>query len=193
VIRHRLVVTTCAAISLFALPGCTAMQELAALRTLTFAFASVSDVKLAGIPLDASSSYSRLSVADVARLGTAMATKQLPIELVAHVDATNPSENKVGARLVEMDWTLFIEDRRTLAGSLGNPVVIAPGHRADIPLAVRFDLLEFTSGGARDLFDLALAIAGQGSVQKELRFELVPSVETSIGPIRFPAPVVIRR
>jgi hypothetical protein len=191
--KRPLIVIALTLLGLLALGGCTALQELAALRTVTFEFARVSDVRLVGIPIGPGASFSKLGVADAARLGAAIVTKQAPIELIAHVSATNPSENKVAARLVELGWTLFVEDRQTLAGQLGNPVSIAPGSTADVPLAMRFDLLQLGGGGARDLFDLALAIAGQGTVQKELRLELLPTIETSLGPIRFPAPVVVRR
>ena len=180
-------------LALIALPGCATLQQLAALRSVTFAFAGVSDVRLAGIRIGAGSSYSSLGFADAARLGAAIVAKEVPLELVAHVNATNPPGNTVAARMVDMDWTLFIESRRTLAGKLGGAVTIAPGRTADVPLAVRFDLLQLGSGGARDLFDLALAIAGQGTLQKELRLELVPTIETSLGPIRYPAPVVVSR
>jgi len=176
-----------------AVPGCTALQELAALRTVSFEFASVSDVRLVGIPIGAGSSFSRLGMADAARLAAAVVSNQVPIELVAHLNATNPPENRVTARLVALGWTLFVEERQALAGGLGSPVAIAPGVTTDVPLQVRFDLLELGSGGARDLFDLALGIAGQGTVTKDLRLELVPTIETSLGAIRFPAPVVVRR
>ena len=184
---------TPALLTLLAVPGCTALQQLAALRSVTFAFAGVSDVHIAGIRIGAGSSYASLDLADAARLGTAIVSKEVPIEFVAHVNASNPPENTVSARMVDLDWTLFIEDRQTLAGELSGPVVITPGGTADVPLTVRFDLLQLGSGGARDLFDLALAIAGQGSIQKDLRLELVPTIETSLGPIRYPAPVVVRR
>jgi hypothetical protein len=182
-----------ALLALIALPGCAALQQLAVLRTVTFAFAGVSDVRLAGVRIGAGSSYASLSLADVARLGAAVVAREVPLELVAHVSASNPPENTVTARMVDLDWTLFIEHRQALAGQLGGPVAIAPGRTADVPLAVRFDILGLGSGGARDLFGLALAIAGQGSLQKDLRLELVPTIETSLGPMRYPAPVIVRR
>jgi hypothetical protein len=182
-----------ALLALVALPGCTALQELAALRAVTFAFAGVSDVRVAGIAIGPASRYGSLGVADAARLGAAVVARQVPIELVAHVSATNPAQNTVAARMLDLGWTLFIDDRRTLAGTLGGAVVIVPGSTADVPLAVRFDLLELGSGGARDLFDLALAVAGHGTLRKELRLDLVPTIETGLGPIRYPAPVVVRR
>ncbi|OGF13981.1 MAG: hypothetical protein A2W00_04965 [Candidatus Eisenbacteria bacterium RBG_16_71_46] len=174
-------------------PGCAALQELAAVRTVTFAFAGVSDVRLAGVSIGAGSRFTSLGVSDAARLGAAVLADQVPLELVAHVSAANPRENTVTARLVQLGWTLFVEDRQMLAGQLANPVALAPGTSTDVPLTVRFDLLALGGGGARDLFDLALAIAGYGTVQKDLRLELVPTIDTSLGPIRYPAPVVVRR
>lgn len=190
--RH-LLMATALAMAAAVTPGCTALQELAALRSVTFEFASVSDVRLAGIPIGPGSSFSRLGVSDAARLGAAVVAREVPIELVAHLEATNPAENRVTARLVALGWAFFVEERRALSGDLGSPVALSPGTKTDVPLTVRFDLLELGGGGARDLFDLALGIAGQGTVAKDLRLELVPTIETSLGPMRFPAPVVVRR
>ena len=192
-IRAPRFLALCASLALVAVPGCAALEQLAVLRTVMFAFSGVSDVRVAGIRLGGGASFSALSVTDAARLGAAIVAREVPFEMTAHVAATNPSDNKVSARMVDLDWTFFVEDRQTLTGGLGGPVDIAPGATADVPLAVRFDLLQLGSGGARDLFDLALAIAGQGSLQKELRLEMVPTIETSLGPIRYPAPVVVRR
>lgn len=182
-----------ALVTLLAIPGCAALQELAALRSVTFEFAGISNVRIAGIPVGAGATFSSLGAVNLARLGAAVIAKEVPLEMVAHVSARNPAENSVAARMVGLDWTLFIEDRRTLAGGLGSAVAIEPGRSADVPLAVRFDLLELQGGGARDLFDLALAIAGQGALQKDLRLDLTPTIETSLGPIRYPSPIVVRR
>jgi hypothetical protein len=176
-----------------ALASCTAFQQLAALRTVTFAFSHVSDVRLAGIPIERVADFGSLGVADAARLAAAVAAKQVPLELVAHVAATNPAENTVAARLVDLDWTLFIEDRRSLGGGMGGAVSIEPGRTVDVPLTVSLDLVQLEGGGARDLFDMAVAIAGQGSVKKDLRLELRPTIETPLGPIRYPVPVTVRR
>lgn len=178
---------------LLAVPGCTALQQLAALRTVAFAFAGISDVRVAGIRLSAGSRFASLSLADAARLGAAIVAQDVPLEMIAHVSATNPPENTVTARMVQLGWTLFIENRQTLAGQIAGPVTIAPGRTTDVPLAVRFDLLDLGNSGARDLFDLALAVGGLSTLKKELRLELVPTIETSLGPITYPTPVVVRR
>ena len=40
---------------------------------------------------------------------------------------------------------------------------------------------------------VALSIAGHGGAKQDLRLELLPTIETSLGSIRYPAPVVVRR
>jgi hypothetical protein len=182
-----------ALLALVALPGCAGMQEVVALRHVGFAFSGVSNVRFVGIPIGPGASYSKLSVSDLARLAAAALAQQAPIELVAHVSATNPSENKVPARMVNMGWKLFVEERQALAGQLDSPVLIEPGRTTDVPVSVRFDLVQMGASGAQDLYDLAIAIAGQGVVQKDMRLELEPTIETSVGPITYPAPIVIKR
>lgn len=181
------------AVAALATAGCATIQQIAALRRVTFAFQSVSDVRIAGVHVEDGSSFTRLGLADAARIAAAVAAREVPLDLVAHVSATNPRENTVKASMVGLDWTFFVEDRRMLSGALTRIVAIEPGATADVPLPVRFELLSLANGGARDLYDLALGIAGQGSAQKDLRLELVPTIETPMGPMRFPSPVIVRR
>lgn len=182
-----------AVLALAALPGCATLRQLTPLHSVRFQFSNVSDVRIAGIPIGARTSFRSLSVADAARLSAAVLAHEVPLDLVAHVEATNPAENSVTARMVALDWSLFIEDRRTLTGGLGNSVTIASGATSDVPLKVRLDLLEIGEGGARDLFELGLAIAGHGTLEKDMHLDLTPTIETPLGPIRYPMPVTVRR
>ena len=55
-------------------------------------------------------------------------------------------------------------------------------------------LLAILAGGAAFfVINQAQQSAGQGSLQKDLRLELMPTIETSLGPIRYPVPVVVSR
>lgn len=175
------------------LASCATLQQLAALRRVTFAFAGLSDVRLAGVRITDVATYRSLSVTDVGRIAGAIVSREVPLEMVAHVDARNPQENSVSARLVAVDWALFVNSRRMMTGVLDEPLTIAPGQTSDVPLAVRFDLLQLGGGGARDLFDLARGVAGYGEVQHELRLELSPKIDTSLGPMRYPSPIVLHR
>ena len=40
---------------------------------------------------------------------------------------------------------------------------------------------------------IALAIAGVSGYQKEIRLDLEPTIETDLGPIRYPRPITVRR
>ncbi len=175
------------------LSSCATLQELATLRTVSFAFDRVSEVRIAGVRIDPGTRMSDLGVADAARLLDAVSRHSVPIDLVAHVRAENPAENKVVARMLEVGWKFFVQDQQTLEGQLGTALSLQPGQPVDVPVAVRFDLVPLTQGGAREVFELGLAIAGYGGSPKELRLELRPTIETVLGPMRYPAPVVVRR
>ena len=56
---------------------------------------------------------------------------------------------------------------------------------------MKFNLIEFFEGNARDLFELALSLAGQGGESKEVALRILPTVSTPLGPIRYPNPVTI--
>ena len=191
--RRTLSLAAASVFTAITLSGCATLQEVAALRSVTFEFDRVSDVRIAGVALGADSRFTTLGLGDGARLAAAVVSREVPLELTVHVRAKNPPENHATALMTNIDWKLFVEDRQAVAGTAGNLASILPGRAADIPLAIRFDLLALANGGARDLFDTALAIAGYGTGARALRLELIPTIDTSLGPIRYPAPIVLRR
>jgi hypothetical protein len=174
-------------------PACTAMQELAALRLVTFSFNRVANVEIAGIPVGPGADYSNLGISNVARLAAAIADGRMPLELTAHVDAMNPPENKVTARMLRLAWTMFVEDRKTVSGVVADSVSIRPGTTADVPVTIELDLVPYFGGSAKELFDLAVGIAGGRGTTKEVRLELIPTIDTSLGPLSYPTPIVVTR
>lgn len=183
----------CVAIAIVAMWGCSTLQEIAALRSVAFSLDRVDNVRIAGVRVDDRRRFSDLSALEVGRIAGAVAMKSVPLDLVVHVRAENPKENSVTARLVDLDWTLFLENRETVSGRLAGTYLLPPGEPVDVPVAANLDLQEFFHGNARDLFDLALSLAGQGGATKEVRLEGIPTVQTSLGPIRYPGRIVIRR
>jgi hypothetical protein len=173
--------------------GCAALQEIAALRLVDFSLDRVDNVRLAGIRVDDRSSYSDLTAAEAAKLATAVVASDVPLDLVIHVRAENPRDNPVAARLVDLDWTLFLEDHETVSGHLAGTYLLPPGEPVDVPVGAHLDLLQFFRGSGRDLFEMALALSGQGGATKEVRLEAIPTVQTSMGPMSFPGRIVIRR
>lgn len=172
--------------------ACATIQQLAALRSVAFSIDRASRIRVAGVDVTNLRSFTDLRAVDAGAVVAAVGRGELPLDLRVHVRAENPPENGVTARLIRMDWTLFLEERETVSGVLDGPVVLPPGEPQDVPVDVHLDLIDFFQGSAPDLFDLALKLAGLGGAPKDISIEALPTVETSLGPIRYPSPIRIR-
>ncbi|MEM6785023.1 MAG: hypothetical protein AAF624_14985 [Bacteroidota bacterium] len=146
---------------------------------------------MGGIPLSSLQNYGDLNPIQVVQLGAAVTRGELPLEFTLMVDATNPESNATAARLVNFDWTLFLDGSETVSGTYNNETLLPPGQTVGIPLDIRLDLIQFFGNSLPDLFDLALAVADLGGSSKEVRLQATPSVNTSLGPIRYPGAITI--
>lgn len=173
--------------------GCATVQEIAALRQVRFELDRIGDVRLAGVSTAGRSSYRDLGGAEIAAIAAAVARRSVPLELTVHLTAENPASNATTARLHRLEWTMFLDERRIVDGDLAEAHVFEPGRPVDVPLRVRFDALEMYDAGAAGLFELALALAGVPGARKEVRLDLLPTIDTAHGPIRYPRPIVVRR
>ena len=180
-----------APVGVLLLSGCATLQQLAALRDVDFEVDRLSDVRLAGVDLARVTSYSQLSIADAGRLAAAVSQRTLPMEFRLHLSATNPAENSVDARLVRMDWTLLLQDRETLSGVFAEETLLRRGVATDVPIAINVDLMDFFQGSAQELFNLARSIANPGAPPTEVTVRATPTVDTALGPIRYPNPITI--
>lgn len=178
------------ALSLF-LSACTTLQEIANLRNVDFAIENVADTRLAGVDVQDVRSYSDLRGGEAARIVAALAGGELPLSFTLNVGARNPAENAVNARLVRLDWTLLLDDTETVSGVFNDERVIAPGAEVVLPLTMELDLVRFFGRNAQDLFELATAVAGQGT--KEVALRARPTVTTPFGPIAYPSSITILR
>jgi hypothetical protein len=176
--------------ALLVLPSCAAFQSITALSQVRFGLDGVSGVRLAGVQLDEIQGYEDLTVIQAARIGSALVNRQLPLEATLHVGADNPEGNPE-ARLVQLDWTLFLRDRETVSGTLSEEFRLSSGARTDVPVAVRLDLIEFFDGSARDLVELALSLGGVERDPVDVRLQALPTIQTRLGPIQYPQPLVI--
>jgi hypothetical protein len=170
---------------------CATLQQIAALRQVDFSIDRVTEARLAGVSLDRVREPRDLSAIDVASIGAALARGEVPFDFELHLLALNPADNSVAARLIQMDWTLLLEDRETISGSLEREVVMQPGVPQDIPITIRLDLADFFQDNASDLIDLALAASGAGGEPRRIALRATPTVQTAIGPIRYPQPITI--
>ena len=172
------------------LTGCSTLQSFFSLARVDFDLDRVSGVRLAGVSLDEVAGYQSLSLVDVMRIGTALSGGTLPLDLNLHLVADNPADNPE-ARLLGMDWTLFLHDRETVSGRLDREVRLPPDSRTDVAFLIELDLLEFFDGPAQDLVGLAAAITGVGDEATAVRVEILPTIDTRLGPIQYPHPIVL--
>ncbi len=171
--------------------SCATLQQIAALRNVDFALDRVSELRLAGIDIGSIRSFDDLSFIDAGRLVLAVSRNELPLDFNLHLLAENPADNATDARLVQMDWTLLLQERETLSGMFDRETLLPPGQPTDVPLTIGLNLIEFFDGSAQDLFELALSIADQGGTPKEIALRATPVIQTPLGPIRYPQPITI--
>ena len=171
--------------------GCQTIKEITNLRNVEFDLGAVRNINLAGVQLDRIEDYSDINALDVVKLTAAFARKDLPLSFQLDVEAENPSSNQVAARLVRLDWTLFLEDRETISGVINEERSLNPGQQVVIPVGIELELMEFFDHNARDIIDLALALSGNGGASKNIKLKATPVVDTIIGPISYPDQITI--
>src|SRR5262249_51476131 len=123
----------------------------------------------------------------------AYAARNVPLELVLHVRADNPADNPT-ARLLRMQWSLFLDTLQTVSGILDTATTLPSGQATDVPLLARMNVMEFVhGGGTSELITLARALAGASDAHTEVRLRATPTIDTPLGPITYPEPITIVR
>lgn len=176
---------------LLLVPGCTTLQQIAALQRVDFQLDRLSNAFVAGVDVDRLADGGQLGATDLARLGTAAARGSVPLEFVLHVGAENPADNPVAAQLVTLDWTLFLDGNQTISGVYNDDRQIRPGATVDLPISMRLDLVDFFGRNVGDLAALVGNIAGVESRRQTVRLEAQPTIRTQFGPIQYPGTISI--
>ena len=185
------VALVCVAATLGAIGGCAGLRETVALRQVDFRYDRISDPAIAGLPLSKLTDYGDLSIVDVGRLALAVAAKDVPLDITVHLNGTNPETNNTTARLVRLDWTYLVDDREIITGRLAQEFVFPPGRPTDLPLGVRFNLIDFFGNDGKVLFDTALVLSGQRTSTRRATLRLTPTIDSPLGPIRYPVPITL--
>ena len=184
--------TAFAALAVFAAACATARQYLA-LRQVSFAIDQVAAIRLAGVSLDNVRRPSDLNAIDYGRIAAAALRRQMPLEFDMRLMAENPADNNTSARLTRFAWTLFLNSRETVSGTMDTSYTFPAGVPTPVRLPVRLDLAQFFQGSAADAIDLALGLAGYGTRQTDVELRAVPTIDTPLGPIQYPQPIVVRK
>ena len=173
------------------LVGCATVQEFTSLRSVEFRLDRISDVRLAGVDLSRARSSSDLAVSDGARVASAVVGGELPLSFQLHLLAENPKRNSVAARLVRLQWTLFLDDTETISGQIAPSYKLLPGEPTTVPIEISLDLLEHYDRSGHELMELATSLIGVGGVPKQIAIRAVPTINTIFGAITYPEPITI--
>ena len=182
---------TIALASLVALAGCATLQQLVALRQVSFSLTGLENARVAGVSLARISSYRDVSTLDAARIGLAVVRKDVPLDVQLNVRADNPADNRTAATMAKLSWTLLLDNKETVSGVLDTNVTLPAGQATTIPLKVRVNLVDFFGGNAESLLNLAAGLAGLNADPARITLRATPTVTTPIGPITYPTPITI--
>lgn len=172
-------------------PACSTLRGVTALRNVEFSLGPLAAAHLVGIDVQRISSVDDLTPVMTARLFAALAGGNVPLELDLRVLALNPGGS--AAALTRMDWSLVLAGRETVRGALDRAHTIAPGGTTEIPVRVSVNLVEFFGRNLPELIQLAAAVAGESDQAVEVALRVQPTLDTALGPIRFPAPLTLVR
>ena len=171
--------------------GCATLQQIAALRQVDFSLAGTRNARLAGVDLSRVRSYRDLSAVDIGRIGLAVARKDLPLEFQLDVRGDNPASNNVTATMVRLAWSLYLNDKETISGTLDTTLAFPPGQPTTFPMRMRLNLVQFFDGPAESLVDLAASVAGLSTDPTRISLRGVPTIDTPFGRISYPSPITI--
>lgn len=179
------------ALLLLGVAGCAALQQVLALRQVEFSLDGVRNGRLAGVDISRVRSYRDLSAVDLGRIALALARDDLPLEFQVDVGAANPADNQTAATMTRLAWTLYLNDKETIHGTVDSSVTMPAGAKVVIPIRMRLNVLEYFDGPAEDLVDLVASLAGLEADPTRVTLRAIPTITTPLGDITYPTPITI--
>jgi len=192
-IRFKRLSLIAALISTLFLSACATMLPMSDLSKVKFSLDRISSVQLAGIDLMSIRSPDELNMFQIARATMAVSRQSLPLDLTLHLKSENPLANQVAARLTRMDWTLILDGRETISGTMEKNIQMAAGETQDIPLKLSLNMFEFfDEKSAMGMLELALAFAAEdGSLPQGVALKIRPTIDTIFGPLTYGKSILI--
>ncbi|HEY3251057.1 MAG TPA: hypothetical protein VGK25_08050 [Ignavibacteria bacterium] len=167
------------------------------LQRLQFKLDKVTGLSAAGVGFSNASRLSDFSVLDAAKLLSAFTDGRLPVEFTLNVLAKNPNDGtggtkKTSAVIKNLAWRLFLDNKETINGNIGNITVPGIGEATNIPIRMSLDLFQFfRDQGYESLINLALALGGRNGSAARVTLKATPTIETVLGPITYPGEIEI--
>ncbi len=176
------------------LASCASFITPTDLSKVKFSLDRVSAVRLAGIDLMDVKTLDELNMFQIGRATMALSRESLPLNLTLHLKSENPLANQVAARLTRMDWTLVLDGRDTISGTMEKNIQLVAGEAQDIPLNLSLNMFEFfDERSAMDMLELAMAFAAEGDAMPQgVALKIRPTIDTIFGPITYGKALLIK-
>lgn len=170
--------------------GCKGVSQLASFVKCDFDFINVNNVKVADINFSQKKKYSDFSIIDAAKLVKAFTNKKFDLNLTVNVKAKNPNQRT--AAIGGFDYILWIDDVKTLAGTMNQPFEIEPGQSITMPMEFTIDLLEVLKGESRDkILSFGCGLATNNADASRVKLSLKPYFKNGTQISKFPTYITI--
>ncbi len=162
------------------------VSQMSNLAKCDFKLQSVQKLNLAGINVQNVKKISDLNMFDAAKLASAVANQQFPLDFTLNIEAKNPNHNPAG--MTRIDWILMIDDVEMTRGILDKQVTIpANNGLATIPMQMHIDLKKALSGKSADaVINFGMNLAGSGSKPTRFTLQMKPTITVGGFPISYP-------
>lgn len=170
------------------LSSCSVLQEAGKFANIVncrFRLESVKQLTLAGVNVQRIQKLSDLTLADGAKLATAVATSHFPLTFTLNTEVSNP--NASSARMTQFDWILLIDDIEMTAGTVNNSYTIPAKGSSIIPMQMNIDLKKALSGKSADaIINFGLNLAGSGNEPTRFTLKVRPTIAVGTYSITYP-------
>jgi len=160
-------------------------QQLLTLTRCQYKLDNVSNIGLAGVPMDGKSLGAGLGIRDLATLGFAYVSGNFPLSMNVNINILN--DQKDTAALTQLDYIMSLEGTKLTEGSLPKRFKVVPGTTGTLSIPVSVNMLTAFSGKTQtDLINLVLALAGQSSSPANLGLRIRPYFTVNGQTVKFP-------
>jgi len=180
---------------LISFSSCDVMQQVSQINNLTkcdFRLESVQQLKLAGINVQNVQTLSDLNMLDAAKLASAFASQQFPLDFTLNIEAKNPNSSVAG--MTRIDWILLIDEIEMTRGILDKQVTIPANNGiAIIPMQMHVDLQKALNGKSSDaIINFGMNLAGAGNTPTRFTLQMKPTISVAGVPITYPGYINVK-
>jgi len=166
--------------------------QVISLVNCDFRIHSVENINLAGVNVQHINDVKQLSLADAARLMTAVIGNTFPLSFQLNFEARNPNTTPAGMN--QLEYIIFIDDIRVASGNLHHSFTIPPNNgTAIIPMQITTNLKEILNGESlQSIVNFGLNLVGAGNEPTRFMVKLKPSILINGQPINYPGYITVR-